>query len=511
VTRPETAPRADPPDVSAGRLVRPWSAVGRVGPLVAIVGVAVLGCVYFGGGYPNGDTAYAVVWGDQLLGGALPDYGVPSAPTAHPLATAFGMLAALLGESAYDALAVLTYLSFGALVWGVYATGRRCYSRPVGLLGALVVATSYTFLSRTSASYFDVLAVALVLLAALLELNGRRGLPVLAVLGVVGLQRPEAWLLAAGYWLYLVPQVGNRERLRFALLAAAAPAIWTTADLIVTGDPLFSVTGTRPAPAPEGVTQAAMTAPHEEPDSVLSITVDELREILRLPVLLGGAVGVGLALAFLRARSRFPLALLVFGLVSFVGLGWGGLPLVDRFLFLPAAVLAIFFGVAVMGWMERSDQDESIRPRARWLTAVWIAGAVVLLIGLILSMPTQVDRLQGLRDQVRLRVGAVDELQVLAASPRVGALLEDCGRLYLPNEQMRPMVSYVFDRPPRELVPPPPQRPRGAYLEPRAELLAVDAFYLRTEAGHGPPAGAPRVADGRYWTVRARGCAGAPG
>jgi hypothetical protein len=507
-TRPETSlPPETPPAVPPGPRRRAWAVVRRLGPATAILGVAAAAWLYLGGGYPGLDTAYAVVWGDELVHGALPEYVLETAPTPtpHPLATALGALAALLGGGAYDALAALAYLSFGALVWGVYALGRECYSWRVGALGAVLVATSFTILSRTASSYFDGVVVALILFAALLEASGRRGAPVLLLLAVAGLQRPEAWLLSAGYWLYLARHLENRERLRLAAIAAAAPIVWGAVDLIVTGDPFFSFTGTRSAV--EEATRGGGGGGGESP-SVLSITVEDLRAILRLPTLVGGAVGCVLALAFLRARSWVPLSLLAFGLFTFVGLGLGGLPLADRFLFLPAAVLAIFFGVAVAGWRDDPDLGRS-SARARRFRLAWMAGAVALVIGLIVSLPAQGDRLERLREAVDLRVRAVDDLRSLADSERGGAVMRRCEHVYVPNHELVPILSYALERPPRDVIPIGPQQPgRGAYLEPLGAVVAVDAFHLRTRAILDIPAGFERVESSRYWAVRVRGCGG---
>lgn len=482
---------------------RAGTVLRRLAAPVAIAGLGTAAWLYLGGGYPNFDAAYAVVWGDQLVEGSLPDYAVEYAPTPHPLATTLGALAALVGdERAYDMLAVAAYVSFAALVWGVYALGRKCYSWRAGLLAALIVATSFTILSRTAASYFDTLTAALIVLAGVLEAHGRRGVPVLVVLAVAGLQRPEAWLMAAGYWLYLAPAAEVPQRIRLAALAAAAPVLWATVDLIVTGDPIFSFSGTRAA---AHWADGGGGAP-----PVLSVTAEGLREILRLPVLLGGAVGALLALAFLRGRSRVPLALLIAGVVSFVGLGVAGLPLLNRFLFLPAAALAIFFGVAALGWLDQPELGAS-SVRARRLRAAWIVGGAALLLVLIASVPAQVDRLQGLRDEVRLRVRAVDDLRAFADSRPAGTVLRRCERVYLPNEQLIPILSYALDRTPRDVVPAPAREPRrGAYFEPRAELRAANVFFFRGHAG--PPASARfgPVAESRYWTVRARGCGRGP-
>ena len=55
--------------------------------------------------------------------------------------------------------------------------------------------------------YQDMPFAALVIGAVLLEARRpRRGVAVLALLAVAGLLRPEAWVLAGLYWLYLWPR-----------------------------------------------------------------------------------------------------------------------------------------------------------------------------------------------------------------------------------------------------------------------------------------------------------------
>ncbi len=43
-----------------------------------------------GVGFVNYDTLYALVWGGQLARGEAPAYGVPIAPTPHPLLELLG-------------------------------------------------------------------------------------------------------------------------------------------------------------------------------------------------------------------------------------------------------------------------------------------------------------------------------------------------------------------------------------------------------------------------------------
>ena len=144
-------------------------------------------------------------------------------------------------------------------------------------------------------AYVDIPYLALVLGALLVETRRpRAGAPVLALLAVAGLLRPEAWLFSVAYlaWLWRAPRARDP---RLIALAVAAPLLWALADLAVTGDPLHSLLGTRDnAQTLERVTglgDVPLTAPRR------------LGEILREPVLVGAAGGGVLALA-VAARPR---------------------------------------------------------------------------------------------------------------------------------------------------------------------------------------------------------------
>src|SRR5947208_12137610 len=125
--------------------------------------------------------------------------------------------------------------AIGWLVVGIYRLGREAFAWPVGLLGAAIFATRVPPLNYGIRGYVDLPAIALIVWAAVLEVRRpRRGWPVLLLLALAGLLRPEAWLFIAAYWLWLFPGRDRSGRVRLALLAAAAPALWLVSDLRVT-------------------------------------------------------------------------------------------------------------------------------------------------------------------------------------------------------------------------------------------------------------------------------------
>ena len=83
--------------------------------------------------------------------------------------------------------------------------------------------------------------------ALLVESRRRRaGAPVLVLLAIAGLLRPEAWAFSGLYWLYLLPVALARASWRaWRCSRPAPPLLWLASDLLVTGNPLWSLTHTR--------------------------------------------------------------------------------------------------------------------------------------------------------------------------------------------------------------------------------------------------------------------------
>src|SRR5215216_7127655 len=235
---PAATPPAGTPTDQPRRAVGPFAAVGT------IVGVAALLYLVYAPSYVNYDAQWALLWARDAWHGFLPEYTADFAPTPHPLATAVSSLALPFGAQADTAILWLTLLSFGALVYLTYRLGAELFGRWVGVVAALVVVSRPVIMRDALIGYQDLPFAALVIGAVLLEAQrSRRGLPVLALLALAGLLRPEAWVLAGLYWLYLWPMATARERVRSAALVAAAPLIWGATDWIITGDPLHSLHG----------------------------------------------------------------------------------------------------------------------------------------------------------------------------------------------------------------------------------------------------------------------------
>lgn len=456
----------------------------------------------------NFDQAWAVVWAGELLDGGAPSYD--AGPTPHPLATALGAIGSLAGPATGGGLLrVLAILSFAAVAWLAVLLGRELAGWWAGVAAALVLLSSGLLLSRTSSSAADVHVMALVMLAVLLEVRSpRRGLPVLALLAVAGLQRPEAWALSGLYWLWLLPGLDTRRRLALLAVAVAAPVIWTLGDLLATGDPLYSFTTTREDPVPPDAAiarpQARIDAPHPlgRPWQSIEVMVEILRSALRLPVL--AAAGAGVALALWRRRRRS--APVVAALAAWVGVVWLfgaiGLPLDDRFLFPAIGLLAVFFGAAAVGWAGL----EPGRVRTAW------ALLAVVLVGLVAySVPARIRYIDRVVELGTARATATGDLRELLARPAVRRVLAGCPTTYTPNYRLRPYAAVAADRPVGTLKA---ATARTSPAAPGAFIAAESAAtrpVLQIGAGQftgpqPPPAGARVRARNESWSVRTQGC-----
>src|SRR3954466_15715308 len=191
--------------------------------------------------YPVYDSYYALLWGHDLLHGHAPVFDGFRYPTEHPLAIAAGALISLAGRSADRLWIALIFASFLALVAGVSRLGRLAATPLVGAVAAALLLTRFDYAFLAARGYIDIPYMALVVWAATLEARRpRRGAPVLVLLAFAGMLRPEAWFIAAMYFVWVAWRATWRQRLLFAALAALGPVTWAAVDFLVTGNPLFS-------------------------------------------------------------------------------------------------------------------------------------------------------------------------------------------------------------------------------------------------------------------------------
>jgi hypothetical protein len=385
----------------------------RLPAAACVLLIAVAVWALYGLGYVWYDALYSLIWGKDLAHLHVPpDFDALPSPTPHPLANAAGALLAPFGIHALAALKALTILFFAAVGWAAFRLGERLFAPAVGVSLALVLLTRSLLVERELMAAVDIPYVALVLWAAAVEARRpRRGAAVLLLLGLAGLLRPEAWPLAGVYALYLMPGRTRAQRVQVAALAAAAPLCWFAFDLIAPPhDPLHSLHVTQ-----EG---AVRLERHRSFQDALLQGPRYLIKILHAPIAAGGLAGGALALLRFPRRAALPVAIFVIGGLSFMVLGVAGLSLLPRYFFVPAAMLALFCGVALFGW--------NALPRDDRLRLPWMGGALLLAAAIAAWIPKDVDHVQSVQATIRpLKRGETD-LRRLTSSPRALASFRRC-------------------------------------------------------------------------------------
>ena len=167
------------------------------------------------------------MWGRDLLHGDPLVFDGFRYPTEHPLAIAAGAFLSLFGEWADRLWVAMILGSFLVLIAGVYRLGRIAATPLVGAVAAALLMTRFDYPFLAARGYIDIPYMALVVWAATLEATRpRRGVPVLVLLALAGMLRPEAWFLAAMYWCWVAWKATWRERFLYAALAASGPLVW---------------------------------------------------------------------------------------------------------------------------------------------------------------------------------------------------------------------------------------------------------------------------------------------
>jgi hypothetical protein len=461
-------------------------------------------------GLVNYDTLYALVWGRQLAHGIAPDLGVAIAPTPHPLATLGAIVLSPLssaridglhGELAASAAIAIAYVSLALLGWVVFALGRDWFNTAAGALAAAIVLTRVPVLDFGARAYVDVPYVVLVLGALLVETRRRRaGVPVLALLALAGLLRPEAWLLSAAYVVWLLAP-GVRSSLRGAgpgrtaawldaapliAIAASAPLLWCLHDLLLTGDALHSLTGTRDNAALLGRVTGLGNVPLTLPRRI--------GEILREPVLLAAAGGGVLALLWHRGRgARLGVAAGLLSVAAFCVLAAAGLPIITRYVLLTGTLLAIFAGAGAFGWL-----DLRAGAQRTW----WARFGALALVVLLLYVPNQVQRIQRLGRALHTQEAIQGDLGRIV---RRGL---PCRPVAVPNRRPIPLLALWLELDPGAVVDAQARLPgRGTYLVPRTPQVARDYILDtrdRDRVVAPAPSGFKAVRADASWTATAR-------
>jgi hypothetical protein len=407
--------------LAAGRPVPwPWVALG------VLVVCTVAGFLIYPT-YPNYDSYYSLIWGREVLHGIKPSFEAYRAPTEHPLAIGFGALLSLLGRGGDRVMVAATLVSFVFLAVGIYRLGKATFTPLVGLIAAALVCTRFDFPFLAARAYIDIPYLAFVIWAAALEAeHRRRGMPVLVLLACAGLLRPEAWLIAGLYFLWLWPASGWAQRTRFAAVTALAPVLWVAVDTVVTGRPLFSLRHTSGLAEELGRAKGLSDIPHATETFLLSLD--------KAPVLLAGILGLLLVLWLTPRRLGMPLALLAIGLGTFLLVGLAGLSVIDRYLLVPSLMVMVFAAVTLGGW---TMLREGLLVRKAWA----FAAVAVVAYGVIFTV-SRVN-IGSFTSELKFRGESHASLVRLLADPAVRSARR-CGPIFTPNHKLIPDTRWIL-------------------------------------------------------------------
>lgn len=455
--------------------------------------IAVAAWLVFRHTLVSSDATYSLVWAKEALHGNLPDYS--GGPAPHPLVNLIALPLVALGDHADDGIVVLNSLALAGLLVVVFNLSRAWFGLVSAILAVLLLMTRPSIVLTGVVQYADTLA-ALLYLGAVLALSRRPQATwgPLALLGIAGLIRPEAWFFAAVLAIVRLRGPDRPPVLALALAVAAPAVIWTTADLIVTGDPLYSFV------------RAGGGTEHHAPSSaqvthMISSLPARLSETIGKPELLVGVVGALLVAWRLRGRSVLILAGLGLPLMAALGEAVLGLPVIGRYLFSACAMLMIFAAVP-MG-------AHRLLPEGRAARAVWLVAAVGCAAVLVAFGPDRISGVRQGRASLAVQHAARDDAQALLTAHAPSA---SCGPIAVTSLRLVPQVRYWLERPDGTVVTAQMERPsRGTYLVP-ARPVVRRAFNIeqlipkddpRQRLTYAPP-GFRVVARNRSWSLAQR-------
>jgi hypothetical protein len=418
----------------------------------------------------------------------------------------------------------------------VYALGAHWFGRAAGALAGLLLVSRVPVVSYGVRAYVDIPYLMLVLGAVLVESRRpKAGWPVLALLALAGLLRPEAWAFSGLYWLYLIVwpawrarrgrrtsgeragraegdrQAGRsadektvsgdiadrgdadegqwgrsgREIAGLTLLAASAPLAWVLSDLAITGDPVWSLTNTKHTAEVLGRVTGVTNVPEYIPRRI--------GEILGVPVLVGAALGGVLSLTWLFARARTATIVGVAAVAVFAVMASAGLPIDTRYAFLAASILCIFCGAGVFGWMALAPDDR----RRRW----WMAGGLAVLIALVVSIPNQYRTIHRELNKLAVQQRIENDLVALV---RDRSITLECGPVGVPNHAPIPLLSLYLKTSPSNVISA-QTKPiaAGTYIDPASVEVERD-YVLDPKDPHlavSVPPGFTESATNRSWLI----------
>jgi hypothetical protein len=413
-------------------------ATRRNATVAAVLAASVVLALFFGlHTYPNYDSYYQLLWGQDIAHGRLPDYNVFRSPTPHPLSEFVGLLLSPFGLAADRLMVLITLIAWVGLLWAIYRFAKHLLGTLVAVVAVLVM------LTRTDLEFFalrgvvDIWFLFFVFAAAAMEVRQpRRGMPVMILLTLAGLLRPEAWVLAGVYVLWLFPAKGVRGIYPYVLLLVAAPLLWLVWDWIVTGKPLYSLTSTRETAGAFGRNRGISGAASSLPDYI-----GANEKIVNVAI---GGLGALTAIYVLKRKSLMPVALMAIGVFTFFAIAGAGLSVIPRYLAVPSILFNLGVALALAAWL-------LVRRPKRAHRLLLALAAVSLLVIAWRAIPYSKDfrKLHGQEIFVRQQHQA---LKAILDDPKVVPLLATCGPITTPTHSAIPVIRFETGLPKDALV-----------------------------------------------------------
>jgi hypothetical protein len=153
-------------------------------------------------------------------------------------------------------------------------------------------------------------------------------------------------------------------------------------------------------------------------------------------------------------------------MVAFCVLAAAGLPILGRYLLLPATILAIFCGAGAFGWANLPRGDRRRRP--------WAWFGVATLVLLVVFTSPQTSRIRALRHALERQSRIEDDLAALVRIPPA-AIRSSCAPVTVPNRRPVPVLALALDTKPSTIVSAQERRPaRGTRVTPANRSVAHD-------------------------------------
>jgi 4-amino-4-deoxy-L-arabinose transferase-like glycosyltransferase len=364
-------------------------------------------------------------------------------------------------------------LVFGGLCWVIYLIGKELFNNWVGVLAAIIIITRPAFAKNVLAAYQDIPFILFVCWALLLEIRKpRNGVPVLVLLALAGLLRPEAWILSGLYWLYLWPARTMKERVWLALIVGSAPVLWAISDAAITGDFLHSFHGTKDLAAQLDRPRSPVVAPFW--------TLKFFAWTLREPLMIG--VPIGLVYCWFCARKQ---GLILFGVATLLSLVFivstiGGLPLIARYVLTPTVLLAVIYAAGVFGWRSLPDDFER-KDMWKWVGVFSLALSIVFI-------PWHVSIAKDTKRKIHNYQSIQGNLRTVAQAETVQKFNRLCGRISTTDHRPTPAFRYELGTAPGSIqtVADPDHPLANLALYPASKDI-VARFYSEKKPNLTPP------------------------